>query len=94
MTAKKSTKLTPRQAAAVIGCSVRHVRNLINKGKLKAKKTLTPGWGPGYIYEVSVREAERFRDAPVTRKGFPRGQTRNPPIVEQVYDSTRQLFKE
>lgn len=66
--------MTPRQAAAIIGCSPQQVRTLIRTGVIKATKRFTPGnTTPGYCYSVSRREAERYRDKPQT-KGWPRGQ--------------------
>lgn len=64
--------MTPRQAAAIIGCSPQQVRTLIRTGKIKATKRPTPTF-PGYCYSVSRREAERYRDKPQI-KGWPRGQ--------------------
>ena len=61
--------MTPKQAAAVIGCSPQQVRTLIRTGVLKAtKKSVTT-----YRYSISRREAERYRDKKQT-KGWPRGQ--------------------
>ena len=67
--------MTPKQAAAVIGCSPSQVRALIRTGKIKATKHLTPGsTTPGYYYTVTRREAERYRDTP-QKQGWPRGES-------------------
>jgi hypothetical protein len=63
--------MTPREAAEVIGCTARHVRHLVQKGKLKATKCKTSSW-PYYVYHISLPDAEEYRDTPQT-KGFPRG---------------------
>ena len=68
--------MTPRQAAKIIGCCTSHVRTLIRKGKLQAKKIAALYDPTGYYYEVSLTEAKRYRDLPQT-KGFPRGQSRS-----------------
>ncbi len=68
--------MTPSQAAEVIGCCASHVRTLIRKGKLQAKKVPAPYNPMEYRYEVSPEEALRYRDKPQT-VGFPRGQSRN-----------------
>lgn len=68
--------MTPKQAAILIGCSVRHVRHLIVQGRLAAKRIETPGWGPGFVYEVNPSSARQYRDSEQTR-GFPRGQKRS-----------------
>ena len=65
--------MTPNEAAAVIGCTGNQVRHLIRKGRLRSKRIRNRTYG--YHYEVSRREAERYRDAPQT-KGFPRGAKR------------------
>ena len=61
--------MTPTKAAEVIGCSPQHVRTLIRAGKLKATRRKYPG---GYYYDVTSREAKRYRNLPLTR-GWPRG---------------------
>lgn len=66
--------LTAKQTAEVIGCSVAHVRRLIQGKRIKARTVATPGGG--YAYLVESKEAERYRDAPV-RGGYPRGVKRH-----------------
>ena len=63
--------MTPTQAAQIIGCSPSQVRTLIRKKKIKATRRSMPG---GYYYDVSVSEAERYRDTEQTQ-GWPRGRT-------------------
>ncbi len=68
--------MSPKKAAEIIGCTVAHVRRLIRRGKLKAKKTLGP-FGLDcknrvhYVYSISLPEAKRYRDLPQHR-GRPR----------------------
>ncbi len=63
--------MTPREAAAIIGCSARQVRVLCKKGRIESTKVETPG---GHCYDVSLAEARRYRDEPQTQ-GWPRGQS-------------------
>lgn len=62
--------MTPKEAAKVIGCSPQQVRTLIRTGKIKATKR--EGLR-GVVYNVSLREATRYKNKPQTR-GWPRGQ--------------------
>ena len=64
--------MTPSQAADVIGCSPQQVRTLIRIGKLCARKVVTRNNQHGYRYEISRKEAERYRNTPQGR-GRPRG---------------------
>lgn len=66
--------MTPRQAAAVIGCTANQVRHLIRSGRIKARRIESETFG--FSYEVSPGEAERYRDSEQS-KGFPRGAKRN-----------------
>lgn len=68
-------KLTPKQAAAVIGCTVGTVRELIRTGKLAAETYADPDKAGCTRYRISQAEAERYRDLPQT-VGFPRGAKR------------------
>ena len=68
--------LSPRQAAAIIGCSPQHVRTLIRAGTLPATTRETQSNRHGYEYRVKSADAKRYRDVP-QGKGFPRGQKRN-----------------
>ena len=64
--------MTPKQAAKIIGCSTTQVRHLIRKGTIRATKQLNDY---GYTYQVSRKEAERYRDKPQTAGGWPRGES-------------------
>jgi hypothetical protein len=64
--------MTPRQAAALIGCSVGQVRVLCKKGILTTIRRSVPG---GFYYDVDRQSAEAYRDAP-QKQGYPRGQKR------------------
>lgn len=65
--------MTPKKAARMIGISVSQIGRLIRAKKIKAKKTPLP-FG-GFMYDVPLKEARRYRDQPQT-KGWPRGQSR------------------
>lgn len=64
--------MTPKEASKVIGCSPRHVRWLIKRGKIAAE--VHPCLG-GFYYEVPDSEATRYRDYQ-PKGGFPRGRSR------------------
>jgi len=64
--------MTPRQAAAVIGCDVSQVRRLISSGALLAKRRKMPG---GYYYDIKPQDVRRYANTPQT-SGYPRGQKR------------------
>lgn len=70
--------MTPRKAAKLVGCSTHHIRLCIRAGKIKARTVPTENNQHGYRYEISQREAERFRDAPTKPCGWPRGKSRKP----------------
>ena len=63
--------MTPKEAAAIIGCSPQQVRTLIRSGRIKATQVKCP---QGYYYNITRREAERYRDTP-QKMGWPRGQS-------------------
>lgn len=65
--------MTVNKAAEIIGCSVRHVRTLIKLQKIAATRDWIEGEGPRW--DISLREAERFRDTKQSR-GYPRGKPR------------------
>lgn len=73
--------LTPREAAAVIGCCPRYVRIAIHRGLIRARKIGfnygTPGEATGFYWGILRHEAEKFRDMPRCG-GFPRGAKRCP----------------
>ena len=64
--------MTPKQAAAIIGVDTHHVRYLIRSGKLIAKRVNDDTRPAGYIYDITHREAERWRDME-QKTGRPRG---------------------
>ena len=66
--------MTVREAARQIGCGARHVRTLIQQGKLRARLVQLP-WG-GYTHDIPPREVRRFLSIPQT-VGYPRGRPRN-----------------
>lgn len=70
--------MTPSEAAKVIGCSPQQVRTLIRVGLVSARKVKTKNNQFGYRYEISLEEAERYRDKPQGR-GYPRGVPRPNP---------------
>jgi len=71
--------MTPKKAAAVIGCSPQQVRTLIRNGMLRARMIKTD-CNPGYRYDVTSKEAQRYRDQPQGR-GYPRGRKRSNPCT-------------
>lgn len=70
-----SKKLTPKEAAAVIGCSSDHVRNLIRAGKIEASKIKSENNQHGYVWRIEMKEAKRFANEKQSI-GWPRGKTR------------------
>lgn len=54
--------MKPKEAAAVIGCSPRHVCHLCQTGKLKARRQPTTLVAAGYVWSISPAEARRYRD--------------------------------
>lgn len=64
--------MTAVEAAKVIGCHVRYVRLLVQLGKFKAEKKVTP---IGDYWDISADQVEKFRDTP-QECGFPRGHKR------------------
>ena len=67
--------MTPKQAAIEIGCTVSHVRRMINLGKLPAKKVATENNQHGYVYDVSSKQVSKIKSSNHSR-GWPRGKTR------------------
>ena len=74
--------MTPSKAAEVIGCTPRHVRALIQRGKLAAKKVHSDS-APYFRYEITAAEARRYAREPQTR-GFPRGGKRIGPRGKEM----------
>ena len=79
--------MTPREAAALIGCSPRHVKVLCNKGILKSRRHKMPG---GFYYRVDAESALEYSQAP-QRQGWQRGKKRT--AWQKVHDETKQLFE-
>ena len=79
--------MTLKEAAALIGCSVRHVRLLCSKGILRARRRKAPG---GYYYVVDSASAIEYSQAP-QRQGWQRGKKRT--TWQKVHDETKQLFE-
>jgi len=77
--------MTPKEAAAVIGCSVRQVRVLCQQGTLKSRRRSMPG---GFYYVLDPSSVQAYADAP-QRQGYPRGQKRT--VWQRVHDETKQL---
>jgi hypothetical protein len=67
--------MTPKQAAALIGCDVSYVRHLCREGKIKARKRKRIDGTAGYTYSITQAEVERVRDT-VSGKGWERGKKR------------------
>jgi len=64
--------MTPHEAATLIGCSVRHVRVLCNKGILRASQKEMPG---GFYWVVNKSSALAYANTP-QKQGYPRGKKR------------------
>ena len=65
--------MTSTEAAAVIGCSPRHVRHLISTGSLRATRRESPGGG----FHYSLLDSSVFKYANMSQTtGYPRGQAR------------------
>jgi len=62
------------EAAKLIGCSMRHVRTLIQCGKLQA--TVVSVSPLRSEYQISEKEAVRYRDHHGDGRGWPRGKPR------------------
>ncbi len=61
--------MTPKEAAALVGCSPEHLTLLTRRGKIKATRH-------GRSYIVNRRSAQAYADREQTR-GFPRGRKRS-----------------
>ena len=68
--------MTTREAAAVIGCSIRHVRALVSRGRVGAIRYPDSSNRHGYRLEIEDRDAVRYRDR-IQTVGYPRGRPRN-----------------
>ncbi len=67
--------MTPRKAAAIIGCSIGQVRTLVRKGRLRATRVPCETNQHGYRISVDAASVRRYAEQPQA-KGFPRGATR------------------
>jgi len=66
--------LRPSEAAKVIGCGTRHVRCLINQGKIEARQETTED---GVMFwSIEEVEVQRYRDKVLSGRGWPRGKKR------------------
>lgn len=65
--------LTTTEAARMIGCTRRHLRTMIQRGRLKViQQSRSDGYG--FTYLVPIDEAQRWRDrVGLDRRGRPRG---------------------
>ena len=72
MTASK--RLTTRQVADVLGCSIRHVQHLIQHDRLPAKPNVLP-WG-AIVYSVKPTDVAAYNCSVQGHGGFPRGAKR------------------
>lgn len=64
------------EAAKILGCTPPHVRRLIAKGTLKAKKIMIGAdfrGKPKYFHDISPAEVQRVKGLPIKARGVPRG---------------------
>lgn len=66
--------MTSKQAAAIIGCTVAHVRLLVRTGKLSGRRRYSE-IGVVY-YDLDRRDVVRYAQTP-QGVGFPRGRKRS-----------------
>lgn len=66
--------MTAREAAEYLGCTIQHVRLLIRRGQLSARRrrVVGPNGGISYEYQLSEKKVKRFQLIPQTF-GRPRG---------------------
>lgn len=67
--------MNTREAAELIGCSLRHVRTLCTKKKLKAKRYTSPSGRSEYV--ITQQAVEEFLAQPRSGQGWPRGVPRS-----------------
>ena len=65
--------MTPVEAAALIGCSVRHVRLLCKQRKIKTRRRKMQS---GFYYVLDPTSVQAYANTKQS-KGFPRGQKRS-----------------
>ena len=68
--------MTPVEAAAVIGCHPRHVRTLVQRGRLQARRQPTKANRHGYILVLHAEGVRRYA-ATEQSQGWPRGVKRS-----------------
>lgn len=69
--------MTPREAAELMGCTVRHIRTLISQGRLQAKVSQhVSRLGMPYFTYLLDKEHIRAYASVENRRGFPRGAKR------------------
>ncbi len=71
----KDKPLSVREAAQVIGCTIRNVHWLIKNGKIKATRKKVPEFAAGFVYQVSPAEAAKAKEL-VYSRGWKRGRRR------------------
>ena len=64
-----------RDAAEIIGCHIDHLRRVVAQGKIKSTKHKGYHNQHGFEYEISQKEAEKYRDKTFPG-GWPRGKKR------------------
>jgi excisionase family DNA binding protein len=67
--------MTASEAALLLGCSQRHVRTLINAGRLPGTHIVGQGNGAAR-YEIPLASVRRYAATPRTGSGWPRGKSR------------------
>lgn len=68
------SKLTCKQAAEVIGVTVSQVRHLCRTGKLRSRIKKNGIFGGSY--EITMKDAAAYRDAPRNKGGWKKGRKR------------------
>jgi len=63
--------MTPAQASKQLGISPQQVRWLIRKGYLVANRVETPGWGSGFVYDVTPQSLTSYTKLPRDGRGHP-----------------------
>ena len=67
--------MTAKDAAKRIGCNRRHIRWLVARGHLVARKVRNKTMAAGYYYDIDRRSVERYARSE-QRRGYPRGMPR------------------
>ena len=61
--------MTPAQASKQLGISPQQVRWLIRKGYMQANRIETPGWGSGFVYDVTPQQLSQYVASPRDGRG-------------------------